>query len=178
MSAESGPAPQLFQFGYISKAHGLEGEVVVRTFDPGSTALDEVEVIIARLKDGSERSLTLREVREGPAGDLLVSFKGITKRREADLLRGSGVFVRRDDLDQPEEGEFFQGDLVGLEVETTEGVGLGKVTELWNSGPVPNLVIVDAAGVEVMIPFHEEFVKSVDLEGGKIVVVKPEFEEA
>jgi 16S rRNA processing protein RimM len=168
----------LFQFGYISKAHGMGGEVVVRTFDPASSVLDEVDEIIAKLKDGSERVLKLRELREGPAGDVLVSFKGIVHRDEADKLRGSGVFVRRDDLEEPEDGEYFQGDLVGLSVVTTTGEVLGKVTEMWNSGPVPNLVIVDDAGAEQMIPFHEEFVKSVDLPGAKITVLKPEYEGA
>jgi 16S rRNA processing protein RimM len=167
---------ELFQFGYVSKAHGLNGEVLIKTFDPNSTALDEVESIVARLKDGTERVLYLREVREGPAGEMLVSFKGYSKRIEVDVLRGSGVFVRRADLEAPEEGEFFQGDLVGLEVVTPEGAALGKVSELWNSGPVPNLVIVDGAGVELMIPFVDEFVKSVDLEKATIVALRPEYE--
>ena len=30
------------QVGYVAKAHGLRGEVTVRTFDPASTALFEV----------------------------------------------------------------------------------------------------------------------------------------
>lgn len=167
---------ELFQFGYVSKAHGLDGECVIRTFDPASSVLDEVEEIVARLKDGTERVLTLREVRQGPAGDLLVSFEGISRRLQVDVLRGAGVFVRRADLEAPGEGEYFQGDLVGLDAFTPEGQPLGKVTELWNSGPVPNLVIVDEAGAELMVPFAEDFVRSVDLAGRRLVLVKPEYE--
>jgi 16S rRNA processing protein RimM len=165
-----------FQFGYVSKAHGLNGEVVIRTFDPASTVLGEVDRIFATLKDGSQRELELREVRDGPGGDLIASFKGITKRVEADTLRGSGLFVDRDDLDEPEEGEFFQGDLVGLAVVSVSGEALGVVESLWNSGPVPNLVI-KLGEAELMIPFAEEFVKQVDLEAGRIVVEKPSYEE-
>lgn len=167
---------KLFQFGYVSRAHGLNGEVVVRTFDPTSAVLDEVQTVLARLKDGAERTLVVQEHREGPGGDLLVTFKGMRRREEADQLRGAGLFVKRADLEPPADGEYFQGDLVGMLVKTPEGVTLGRVTELWNSGPVPNLVIVDEAAGELMVPFAEDFVKSVDLAERLIILVKPEFE--
>ena len=170
------PSVELFQFGYVSRAHGLDGEVVVRTFDPSSTVLDEVERIVARLKDGTERELVLETVREGSKGELLVCFEGIGRRVEADVLRGSGVFVRRADLEAPAEGEYFQGDLVGLDVVTTEGVALGKVEEIWSSGPVPNLVI-RLGDREEMIPFVADFVREVSLSARRIVVVRPEYLE-
>jgi 16S rRNA processing protein RimM len=170
------PSVELFQFGYISRTHGLTGEVVVRTFDPTSTVLEEVEQVVARLKDGSERELTIEDVREGSKGDLLVSFEGLRRRVDADELRGSGLFVRRADLEEPEEGEYFQGDLVGLEAVTPEGARLGQVAEVWSTGPVPNLVIRDGTQ-EVLVPFAEDFVREVNLEARRVVVVRPEYEE-
>jgi len=172
----STPSVELFQFGYVSRAHGLNGEVVVRTFDPASTALDEVDEVVARLKDGSERTLTVEGVREGPKNDLLVAFEGVESHAQADLLRGSGLFVRRADLEPPAEGEYFQGDLVGLEAVTPEGAALGQVAEVWSSGPVPNLVIRQG-DAELMVPFADDFIRAVDLEQRRIVVVRPEFEE-
>lgn len=166
----------LLQFGYVSRAHGLKGEVVVRTFDPTSTVIDEVDRLVVRLKDGTDRELEISNVREGPGGDLLVSFDGIRTREAADELRASGVFVLRDDLEEPEEGEFFQGDLVGLEAVTAEGKRLGTVEEIWSSGPVPNLVIRDGRE-ELMVPFAEEFVTKVDLDAGQVVIVPPVFTE-
>jgi 16S rRNA processing protein RimM len=166
----------LFQFGYVSRAHGLNGEVVVRTFDPASSALADVGCVIAKLKDGSQRSLTVLEVREGPGGDLLASFEGLTSRVAADVLRGSGLFVRRADLDEPDDGEFFQGDLIGLTAVTAEGLTVGTLAEIWSTGPVPNLVIRQGE-VETLIPFAEEFVTKVDLEARQVVVVLPVYEE-
>ncbi len=166
---------ELFQFGYISRAHGLAGEVVVRTFDPASTVLEEVDVVIAKLKDGTERKLTINDVREGPGGDLLVTIKGVQSRVQADLLRGSGVFVRREDLEEPDEGEFFQGDLIGLTAVTEEGTVVGTLEEIWSTGPVPNLVIRKDA-VETLIPFADDFVVKIDLEAKQIVVLVPQIE--
>lgn len=167
---------ELLQFGYVSRAHGLKGEVVVRTFDPTSTVIDEVERVVVRLKDGAERELTISEVREGPGGDLLVTFEGIRTRPAADELRASGIFVKREDLEAPAEGEFFQGDLVGLEAVTAEGKRLGVVEEIWSSGPVPNLVIREGKE-ELLVPFAEDFVTKVDLGAKRVVIVPPQFAE-
>ncbi|MGZ6076340.1 MAG: ribosome maturation factor RimM, partial [Myxococcaceae bacterium] len=70
-----------------------------------------------------------------------------------------------------------QGDLVGLEARTPEGVPLGRVTEIWNTGPVPNLVIQGTAPEPLVVPFVDEFVPEVDLQAGVLVVRPPEMLE-
>jgi 16S rRNA processing protein RimM len=160
----------LLQFGYVSRAHALTGEVVVRTFDPASEVLAEVDRVVAKLRSGEERELTLEAVAEAPKSDLLVTFAEIQKRPDAEALVGAVLFVYRDDLDAPEAGEFFQGDLLGLTAVDESGKTLGIVEEVMNSGPVPNLVIRGEGLPEVMVPFIEEFVPTVDLEQRRVVV--------
>jgi 16S rRNA processing protein RimM len=159
----------LLELGYVRAAHGLNGEVVVRTHDPASQALDEVERVWARLRSGEERELAIEGVRDAPKGDLLVVFVGIETRKTAEALVGATLSVFREDLEAPAAGEFFQGELVGLEAVDPQGAPLGKVEEVWNSGPVPNLVI-RGDGRELMVPFVDEFVPEVDLARGRVVV--------
>jgi 16S rRNA processing protein RimM len=166
----------LFHFGYVSRAHGLDGEVVVRTFDPASTVLGEVERVMVRPRQGPERELELAAVREGGKGEVLVVFEGVRGRVAAQALVGSGLFVRREDLEAPAQGEYFQGDLVGLTAVTPEGQRLGVVETLWSTGPVPNLVIRDG-DTELLVPFAEDFVVAVDLEAGRLVLIPPRTEE-
>jgi 16S rRNA processing protein RimM len=165
-----------FQFGYVSRAHGLDGEVMVHTFDPASTVLDEVERVLVRPRSGEERQLTLADVREGSRGELLVTFEGVAGRVAAQALVGGALFVERADLEAPAPGEYFQGDLVGLTAVTPEGVRLGVVEALWSTGPVPNLVIKDG-DTELLVPFAEDFVVSVDLEQQRLVLTPPRTEE-
>lgn len=160
----------LLQFGYVSRAHGLDGEVVVRTFDPTSSVLDEVERVLVRPRQGPDRELKLAGVREAPKGDLLVRFEEITKRVPAEALVGGTLFVFREDLSEPEEGEYFQGDLLGLTAVDEHGAVLGVVAEIWNSGPVPNLVIRAEGKEELMVPFVDEYVPSVDLKSKRVTV--------
>jgi 16S rRNA processing protein RimM len=167
----------LLQLGYVSRAHGLHGEVVVRTFDPSSEALYEVERVVLQPRSGNEQELTLREVRQGPRGDLIVSFEDVSGRQRAEHLVGAKVFVRREDLPPPEEGEFFQGDPVGLKAFDEAGIELGVVAEVWSTGPVPNLVIRGPAVGELMVPFVDEFVPKVELEAGRVTIRKPEYVE-
>ena len=162
------------QFGYVSRAHGLDGQVVVKTFDPSSEVLFEIERLKLRLKDGSERELQIEEVAEAPGGDLRVNLEGIDNRPAAEKLVGSTVFAFREDLDAPTEGEFFQGDLIGLAALDEQGAALGTVAEIWNTGPVPNLVVRGGPGGELLVPFADEFVVKVDLAARTVVMRPPE----
>jgi 16S rRNA processing protein RimM len=161
--------------GYVARAHGLDGEVGVKTFDPGSETLFEVERVLLKLKDGSELELTIDSVRS-TGKDILVAFDEIEGRAGAERLVGSTVHVFREDLEPPSEGEYFLGDLVGLTAFDEAGNELGTVEEVWESGPVPNLVI-RKAGAELMVPFADEFVPAVDVPNGRVTVKPPEFLE-
>ena len=156
--------------GYVARAHGIAGEVAIRTFDAASEALDAVERLVLRGRDGVEREFTVLGARAA-SKEVLLTLASVASRSAAEALRGSTVLVYREDLSPPEEGEYFQGDLVGLSAVSVEGARLGKVEEVWNAGPVPTLVIRGDAG-ELLVPFADDFVSSVDLESG-VVLVRP-----
>lgn len=164
----------LLQFGYVAKVHALDGEVVVKTFDPTSEVFNEIERVALRLRDGTELELGVDSVREGTKGTLIVGFDGVDGRVSAQRLVGATLSAFRDDLPELKEGEFFQGDLVGLSAFDEQGRALGEVAEVWNSGPVPNLVIRGPDKSEMWVPFAEEFVLVTDIKGRRLVVRPPE----
>jgi 16S rRNA processing protein RimM len=167
----------LLELGYIARAHSLKGEVGLRTFDPGSQTLDSVERVLVRTRSGEERVLKVEGVRPTPKENL-VSFEGVDSREAAEALVGSTVLVYREDLEPPAEGEYFLGDLMGLSAVDEAGNALGKVVEIWETGEVPNLVIRGGKGAELVVPFADEFVPTVELEAGRIVIRPPEYIEA
>jgi 16S rRNA processing protein RimM len=162
--------------GYVARAHGIQGELAVRTFDPQSRVLEQVTLLVLQLRSGEERPASIVSARRASDATLL-TLAGVGSRAEAEALRGASVHVHRADLAAPAAGEWFQGDLVGLEARTPEGASLGRVTAVWNTGPVPNLVIEDDAGRELLVPFVDEFVPEVDVEQGRLVVRPPEMME-
>jgi 16S rRNA processing protein RimM len=71
-------------------------------------------------------------------------------------------------LPPPEENEFYWSDLIGLKVVNREGVELGNVDSLMESGANDLLVVKGAC--EHLIPFVAAFVGKVDLAAGTIEV--------
>lgn len=177
MSPSPNASSDWLQVGYIARAHGLRGELGVKTFDPASTALGEVDRVQLTTKTGVVSLFSIETLRDAPRGDLLMTLEGVRSREAADALVGSTVAVHRDELEPPDEGEVFQGDLIGLEARTPEGRRLGVVSEIWSSGPVPNLVLKDG-DAEQMVPFADDFIVKIDLEARTIVLRPLEFEEA
>jgi len=171
----SPPRPTL-EVGYVARVHGLKGELAVRTFDPDSEALSAVRRIVLRFRSGEERAFALTATRRA-SDTTLVSLEGVASRSAAEALKGAAVLVHREDLPPPAEGEWFQGDLVGLEARTPEGAPLGRVTAVWNTGPVPNLVIEGPGPEQLLVPFVDEFVPEVNVEAGVLVVRPPEMVE-
>ena len=163
------------QIGYVAKVHGLRGEVAIRTFDPASRVLLDVERARVRRSDGTELDLTLAGAR-ATAKEFIVAFAEIRTRPEAEALVGATVFVFRDELEPPKEGEYFQGDLVGMEAVAEDGRPLGRVEEIWATGEVPTLVIRQR-DEELLVPFADDFVGEVDMERRLIVVRPPQLAE-
>ena len=164
------------ELGYVARAHGLQGEVAVRTFDPASETLDHVERVLVRPRSGAERVLRIVSVRPTPQ-EMLVVFEGVKGRDASEALVGATVLAFREDLEPPAEDEYFQGDLVGLTAVDESGKVLGRVEELWETGEVPNLVIRAEGREELVVPFVDDFVSTVDIPGGRLVVKPPEYLE-
>jgi 16S rRNA processing protein RimM len=159
------------ELGYVSRAHGLKGELEIRPFDAASETLFAVKRVLLRLKDGSEKAFSVLSAHESTKG-VMVVFRGVRSREQATELVGSTVLVFREDLEAPAEGEYFQGDLVGLAAFNEAGAPLGTVEEIWDTGPVPNLVIRSSEGGELLVPFVEEFVPAIDMEK-RTVTIRP-----
>ncbi len=106
---------------------------------------------------------------------LIARLVGVEDRDSAAELVGSTISVRREQLAQLDEGEFYWADLIGLRVETVEGTELGQVDHLLETGS--NDVLVLQGERERLVPFVvPDVVRSVDIAGGRIVVDwDPEF---
>ena len=105
--------------------------------------------------------------REGarPHGKGLVAkFSGCDDRDAAIRLRGQEIGIRRDQLPPAEDGEYYWVDLMGLRVETLEGIDLGVVDHLLATG-ANDVLVVKAEGRERLIPWvMEHVIREVDMD--------------
>ena len=107
-----------------------------------------------------------REQGKGVIGKL----PGCDDRDAAARLIGASIQLRRSALPKAKNGEIYWADLEGLDVVTTLGVALGKVSHLFSTGANDVLVAHDGER-ERLIPYVTgQFVQDVDLAGGAITV--------
>lgn len=106
---------------------------------------------------------------------LVAQLEGYDDRDQARALSGKTIAVRRDQLPPPSADELYWVDLQGLRVETQEGVPLGQVTHLIETGS--NDVMVVRGERERLVPFvWGQFVLDVDFDTGRVLVDwDPEF---
>ena len=120
---------------------------------------------------GGRRELRIEDVRF-TTGALLVAFAGVEDRTAAEKLRGCVLEVPASSLPELEEDEYYPFELRGLRVWDEEGVEVGTVLELLDTPAQPVLSLRRAAGGDVLVPFTLEAVPTVDVPGGRLVVLR------
>jgi len=98
----------------------------------------------------------------------------IGAREEAERLKGSWLFVKREALAPLEDGEYYWFEIKKALVCTEEGRSLGRVKQVWDSGAHDLLLVQDEKGREVLIPVIEEVVLALDTSLKRITVRLPE----
>jgi 16S rRNA processing protein RimM len=151
----------------VAGAFGVRGEVKLQSFtDPANAALRYQPWCL--LHQGVEREVQGARGRVTNKG-VVATLPGIDDRDAAEALRGAEVWVDRSQLPPPAPGEYYWVDLEGLKVVNLEGVVLGTVSHLLNTGS--NDILSVAGDRERLVPFIEgDFVKSVDFAARTITV--------
>jgi len=152
--------------GRIAAPFGVKGWVKVQPYseDPG-TLMDFESWRVGR---GETQTSYAVEAIQEHGNALVAKLAGVDDRDAAYALRGQEVSVARSELPPPEENEYYWSDLIGLKAINREGVELGRVESLMETGAQDVLVIKGKR--EHLVPFVAAFVGKVDLAGGQIEV--------
>jgi 16S rRNA processing protein RimM len=150
--------------GKIVGCHGIRGDIKLR---PSSEDADWAVIgatVFLKNKAGQEQPLTIQNARQqGPV--LILHFREFENRTQAEPLVGSTLFATVADLKQPEEGEYWVDDLIGLSVLDAETSRVrGKVKDILSSGGTDFLEIqLEESAETAVIPFNEHFFPVVDI---------------
>ncbi|MGW0084472.1 ribosome maturation factor RimM [Streptomyces sp. NPDC003393] len=156
----------------IGRAHGIKGEVTVevRTDEP---ELRLAPGAVLATDPASAGPLTI-ETGRVHSGRLLLRFEGVGDRNGAEALRNTLLIAEVDPEELPEEeDEYYDHQLIDLDVVTEEGETVGRISEISHL-PSQDLFIVERAdGTELMVPFVAEIVTEIDLEEQRAVIAPP-----
>jgi 16S rRNA processing protein RimM len=162
--------PRRILLGQIAGAHGIRGDVLVRTFTGEPAAIASY----GPLTDASgAKTFKLRVVRVTDKG-IVARVEGVNDRNGAEAIRGQELYVDRTKLPAPAETEYYHADLIGLTAVTEDGKELGHVMAIQNFG-AGDLVEIQLTGSKStdLIPFTNANVPDIDLAGGRMTVIPP-----
>jgi 16S rRNA processing protein RimM len=162
--------PETVTVGRVVRAHGVRGEVGVEVlsdvpgrFEPGSGML------AAREGEPPVR-LVVAASRPAKKG-LTVLFEGIEDRDRAEELRGMWLEVPRSEVPEPPPGTYYHWQLLGCRCQAGSE-DLGTVVEVVEDGG-GLLLLCEGGGRRVPVPFVAEFLREVDVAGGRIELDLP-----
>lgn len=157
--------------GVIGAAHGLRGEVRLKSYTEDPTAVGDYGPL--RLQDG--RSVTVKPLRFLRDDLIIAKLVGIDDRTQAESLTGLHLSLARARLPAlADDDEFYHADLVGLKVVDPAGDVLGHIVGLFNHGAGDMLEIrLTKPAPTDFLPFTKEFVPKIDIKAGYVEVVLP-----
>ena len=163
---ERKPSDYVVEIGRIVGAHSLGGEVKVESYTDIPNRFAQLETVYLRPARGTGRLAKISGVREHTAKSLtLIKFDGVNDRTEAEKLHGAMVCITAEESPVLPEGEYYEYQILGLQVVTTKGIELGPVTQIIRTGAN------DVYATKVcLIPAIPDVIKDIDLDAGRMVI--------
>lgn len=158
-----------FKVGYVSKTHGLAGEVTVNTL-PECPDLSSIQSVFLE-KGGNLVPYFIRSV--SIKGDkAFVKFEDVDSIDKASELKGASLYLGKSERPRLARGEFYNDEVVGFDIVENDNE-LGKVTDIMEAGP-NRFLVLDHNGKEVLIPINGPFIKSINKSKKRVTVDLPE----
>lgn len=150
----------------ITGAHGIKGEVKAAPYGD----LDDMgwEAVFIAGKGGEARPARVTRARRHK-GVFILELEGVADRNAAEALAGLDISVRRSDLPETAEDEYYYFELVGMEVYSEDSKHIGRVADVMETGS-NDVLVVDGAYGEVLVPAIEPVIVRVDPDKKEITI--------
>jgi 16S rRNA processing protein RimM len=160
--------------GRVVKPQGRHGEVAVEPLSDRPDRFPTLRRAFVAAPGGEARELRVRACRPHK-GRFVLEVEGVSTIDEAETLRGAELRIPEEELAILPAGSFYHHELVGLRAVDERGADVGAVDDVIETGAGARVLVVRGPGGETLLPFAEGFVERVDLAGGTIVVLRPEY---
>lgn len=156
----------MIEIARILKPHGIYGDLKVRLFSDNLDAFAERG--FAYLKKDSDFVRTAYTAVRIDAPFVYVHVDGIETRNDAEAMANVTLYLRREDLEETDDGEYYVIDLVGLKVTDESSNELGTLQDILQNGAAD--VYVVKGKKSFMFPAIKRVIVSVDIKAGVLRV--------
>ena len=166
MTASGIPVPDdLVLVGHVTGAYGIQGWVRIRPYSSDGDALLSAKTWWLDKPELHDVEMLQSKLHND---EVVARLMGVSGREAAEALKGATVQIRRSHFPALDNDEFYWVDLIGLAVVNERGEHLGVVGDLMDNGAHPILRVEqpvaegEKPAPELLIPFVDQFVKTVD----------------
>lgn len=159
---------EYLELGQIVNTKGLNGEVKLNSFAEDNTVFERLQKVFLKCKN----EIIEKQIEKVGynKNQIILKFKDCNSIDEAETLRNTYLLVKREDLGELSENEFYIADLIGIDVYTDENQFLGKVDDIYSTGANYIYVVKDEIGRQKLLPGIHDVIKDIDIEKSRITV--------
>ena len=161
----SNTEPEYITIGTIVSRWGLQGHIKVKVetdFPQRFSSSSQVYV---------DRQSVVIDETSWHKGNVIVKLRGVDTEEDADEMIGHVIEVHHSQLFSLKDGEYFHYQLIDLEVITSDGDVIGKISEILSVSSA-DVYVIKGESDDILIPATDEIIKNVDLDKG-IMVIEP-----
>lgn len=150
----------------VINSHGILGEVKLKVF------LENIENIVNyRFIDENDKILEVENIRSFKDNIIIVKFKHITNRNEADTIKNISIFADNSSFTPTNTEEYYYKDLIGLKVFTSKQEEIGVVRNISNFGAGDLLeIFINSKEDTEFFRFTKEIIPEINIEQGYLIV--------
>jgi 16S rRNA processing protein RimM len=153
--------------GEIVGTFGVHGELKVQPLTDFPDRFERTAMVYL----GTERAPYAVEGAHTHKQHVLLKLRGVDDPEAGVRLRGTCLWIPADEITPLPADQYYLHDVVGLRVQHVNGVELGTITDVMATGGHDVFVVRQSgSGGEVLLPAVKEFIKSVDLARGVVLV--------
>ncbi len=159
---------ELIPVGKIIDTHGIRGQLKLRSYSGNAESLAGACSVTLKSPSGDLSEYALKGFKPN-AGRFIITLKEFSDIDQAIPLIGSEVCLRRSQLPQLPDDEYYWNDLIGLRVETIDGTTVGTLVDIFETGS-NDVYVVKGSDREHLIPAIADVIRSIDLQVGVVVI--------
>ena len=161
---------EYLDIGKIVNTHGIKGELKIMPLTDDPRRYDLLKTALVE-KNGSLQDYKVESVKYFK-NLVLLKLKGIDTIEDAEKMKNLILKIHRKDAVKLPEGSYFVCDLIGCEVKDINGVFLGKLEDILQTGS-NDVYVVREKEEEILIPALKTVLKNIDIEQKSIIVDLP-----
>lgn len=159
---------ELIPVGKIIGTHGIKGLLKVYSYSGNIESLQSVDTVFLKGKDGTVSGFVKKSVKSH-SGGFILGVGEFSDINQVLNLVGSELCIALSQLPIPDENEYYWRDLIGISVYTDQGVSLGLLADIFETGSSDVYVVRDNSK-EYLIPAIAEVITHVDILGKKMII--------